>query len=252
MRQVAITKSLKILQASAFYKGLEKISLWCLPYVCALCGCESDNQRDLCSSCEASLPTLVNRCAVCALPLIEEKEAIFCLDCQDCPPIYDRICGLFSYESPLPSLISALKFHHQLAYARLLGELMAERAVDDWCKNQARPQVLIPVPLYEKRLRQRGYNQALELARPIGRRLGLDIDHQSCQRIRATKAQSSLVSHQRKQNLRSAFALSRPVAYQHVAIIDDVVTTGSTVRALSEALKAQGVEYIEVWCVCRT
>ena len=227
------------------------LAQWCLPYTCALCGCDSDKQRDLCSICEAVLDRLSNRCAVCALPLIEEDEPIVCRSCRESTPSFDRICGLFPYQPPLPSLITALKFNSQLAYARLLGELLAESAATHWCKNLPLPQVLIPVPLHDSRLRQRGYNQALELARPLARQLQLPIDAKACKRIKLTRPQSSLAATARKRNLRSAFTVNKNLPYQHVAIIDDVVTTGSTVIALSEALKANGVERVEIWCVCR-
>ena len=229
----------------------KQLANWCLPYTCVFCGCDANQERELCTYCEAALTPLSHRCAICAGPLTAENEPIVCLSCTESPPPFDRICGLYLYQPPLAVLVRGLKFNSQLAYARLLGELMAERACSHWCKHVPLPQALIPVPLHETRLRQRGFNQALELARPLARKLKLPIDDGCCRRVKATLPQTKLVAHQRARNLQQAFAVVKAVPYEHVAIVDDVVTTGSTVKALSAVLKASGVERVEIWCVGR-
>jgi ComF family protein len=115
----------------------------------------------------------------------------------------------------------------------------------------SKPECIIPVPLHPKRLRQRGYNQALELARPIARGLKIKLETQLCQRIRNTLPQTELSLRSRQANLRNAFQITPTVPYQHIAIVDDVVTTGHTVYELARIFKRAGVAQIEIWAVAR-
>ena len=112
------------------------------------------------------------------------------------------------------------------------------------------PARLVPVPLHRNRLRRRGYNQAVELARPLGRALGLPVAPRLCRRQRPTPAQAELTGSDRRRNVRGAFAVAAPVP-RHVAIVDDVVTTGSTVGELARVLRRAGAERVEVWAVAR-
>jgi ComF family protein len=114
------------------------------------------------------------------------------------------------------------------------------------------PQLLIPVPLHPGRLRERGYNQALELARPLSRRLAIPLDYLSCRRTRPTQAQSELPMKERRKNVRGAFQVKGEIPARHVALIDDVVTTGSTVTELTRLLKRHGVRRVQVWTLART
>ncbi len=113
------------------------------------------------------------------------------------------------------------------------------------------PEVLIPVPLHPKRYRERGYNQAVEIARPICKRFALPMDGHTCRRIIRTNAQSKENAEERARNIAGAFSVSA-LPYQHVAVIDDVVTTGATVNELCYEIKKAGVERIDVWCLART
>ena len=115
-----------------------------------------------------------------------------------------------------------------------------------------KPQLIIPVPLHKKRLRERGYNQALELARPIEKRLQIPVDKYSCVRVKQTAAQSLLPFDERQSNVRQAFAIRKPLAVKYVAIFDDILTTGSTVKELSQVLRKAGVTKIDVWCCAKT
>jgi len=145
--------------------------------------------------------------------------------------------------------MALLKFHHRLNVARLLGELLAdalETHID------AAPEVLIPVPLHRSRLAQRGYNQALEIARIVARRLGIAIDIRHCTRIGRTAPQTGLDEQTRRRNVRGAFAARGPLPWRRIALVDDVVTTGSTVGELARVLRHAGAEHIEVWVTART
>ena len=205
----------------------------------------------LCGSCFQQLPWLHNVCHQCAQPLLDvTNPQALCGACLLQAPYYDNTVGLFYYQSPLDQLIGKIKFHQQLQFAQLLGELLADRVVEYYHKD-AKPDCIIPVPLHKQRLRERGYNQAVELARPAAKKLALPLLLHNCQRLLCTPPQSSLPARLRHRNVRNAF-IAKPMSVQHVAIIDDVVTTGSTVNELSRALKQQGIKRVDVWCCART
>jgi ComF family protein len=144
-------------------------------------------------------------------------------------------------------MVTDFKFRGKLAFSNLLGNLMAERFA---LQELPRPERLVPVPLHARRLRERGYNQAVELARPIACRLGISLDLDTCRCIRPTAAQSLVAAAERARNVRGAFAVEGPMC-AHVAIVDDVMTTGHTVEALAKALRTHGAERIEVWVCAR-
>ena len=232
---------------------------------CLLCGLAPEHDAipgDLCRHCYATLPRNLDCCACCALPLRSSTE----LDPQHKPPMQPAICGHclnqppafsqsyipFHYTPPLISLITELKFNHKLHHARTLGKLLVEFLREQRDKQAIpAPECIIPVPLHPQRLRQRGYNQALELARPIARELTIKIESRLCLRQRNTAPQSELNLKERKKNLHQAFALVDSINYQHVAIVDDVVTSAQTVQELALVLKKAGVAQIEVWAIAR-
>ena len=171
-----------------------------------------------------------------------------CGQCQQRQPAYDKLTSLFAYRGAARYMIHQLKYQQQMAHARLLGSLLARHLH----KQQHRlPDCIIPVPLHPRRLRQRGFNQSFEIARPISHQLNIPIQGNCCSRIRDTPSQSSLNARQRRSNLRKAFACSGLAGATHVAIVDDVVTTGATVEALAKLLRQHGAQQIEVWTVAR-
>jgi ComF family protein len=154
----------------------------------------------------------------------------------------------FRYEEPIRHLIHALKFRDRVAPARLLGHLFA----DEWSpENGEKPQCLIAVPLHPGRYRMRGYNQSLEIARVVSRRLDIPLRLHGCERILSTLPQSELSATGRRRNVRGAFRVAEPVNGKHVAILDDIVTTGATVSELAKTLRKAGVERVDVWAVAR-
>jgi len=220
-----------------------------LPQVCQLCGdITGGSNVGLCRACHDALPSMPLGCMRCANPLSSSNKSdkLLCGHCLKQPPAYDDTIALFPYQQPIDSLVQALKFRHQLNHGLLLAKLMARHLAD----KQASADCIIPVPLHSTRLRQRGFNQALELARPISKKLNIPIDSHSCRRRHDTQSQSSLPLDQRKQNVRYAFVV-KPCRYEHVAIVDDVMTSGHTVNALATALKHQGVKKVSVWTCCR-
>jgi ComF family protein len=222
------------------------------PPTCILCGAAGDDGLDLCRGCRADLPVLGVACARCALPLPDAllagagAHALLCGGCRRKPPPFQRAHAAFRYEQPLPTLVGAFKFRGRLNTLRLLGLLLAEALAD-----ADRPDAIVPVPLHPRRLRQRGYDQALELARVVGRRLDLTV-LDAAERTRATPPQAALEAKARKTNLRGAFRVTAELGSAHVAVLDDVVTTASTVGELARVLRAAGAGRVDVWCVART
>lgn len=218
------------------------------PVACVLCGKPGEDERELCAQCLADLPYNTHACQRCGLPLPLAANGAVCGQCQQALPPYDRTFSLFQYAYPLDHLVQRLKFNAKLPLARLMGELMADHL------QQGRyilPELLIPVPLHASRLRQRGFNQALELARPIAKRFDLPLDYQSCTRVRATATQSLLSAKQKRSNVKGAFSVVKPINVRHVAIIDDVMTTGHTLEELAKTLRTAGVAEIDVWVLAR-
>ncbi len=220
------------------------------PPTCVLCGAPGVAGLDLCGGCAADLPGNRSCCARCALPFDGPiPEGTLCGPCQRRPPAFERCFAPLRYETPLPFLIGGLKFRGRLNIARLLGQYLAA-AIGDL--GTPLPEVLVPVPLHRARLAERGYNQALEIARILGRELGIPVDARCCSRVQATQPQAGLDERARRHNIRGAFAAADTLPWRHLALLDDVVTTGSTVSEASRVLLGAGAERVEVWAVART
>lgn len=218
-----------------------------LPPRCLLCGDAGADGRDLCTGCRDDMPANTACCARCALPL--PAAATHCGGCVRRPPPFDAAWAAFRYAHPLDLLETRFKFGGDLAAGRVLAELMIARIGQD---RPARPQALLCVPLHAGRLRRRGYNQALELARPLARALGLPLAPDLLVRRRATTAQTGLDGPARRRNLRGALALRPGHALPaHVAVLDDVMTTGATLGECARVLRAAGVERVDVWALAR-
>ncbi|HEU4669313.1 MAG TPA: ComF family protein [Dyella sp.] len=229
----------------ALRSRLAGLGRWLLPPRCLLCGAAGDDDLDLCRDCAAELPRNRSCCARCALPLAQ--PAPLCGRCQRQPPPWDAAWAPFRYGWPLDRLEARFKFGRDLAAGRSLAALWLREA-----RPLAPPALILPVPLHRARLRQRGHNQALELARPLARALGLPLRHDLLLRPRATSAQSELDAAARRRNVRGAFAVRRhAVAPGHVAIVDDVMTTGSTLAECTRALRRAGARRVEVWALAR-
>lgn len=231
----------------AYY--LKKLSLWLLPYVCVLCGKLSKRLQDICPQCLNELPKLPTACPRCAKPVTPGLLCPFCLKEN---PFYDNTYALFIYQSPITHLIMNLKFGQNLTFARILGELLAEQIKNQWYRNLPLPEAIIPIPLHPLRLKERGFNQAVEIARPVAKQLRLPVVLNKCQRVKYTSAQAMLPARDRVKNTQNAFQISPDFSYRHVAVIDDVITTGQTMNEFCRTLKLAGVEKIDVWCCARS
>ena len=214
---------------------------------CLLCLSPTHNRYLLCSDCEKDLPINEHHCLVCAIPL--STSTLVCGKCQKNRPYYTTSSIPYIYASPVKQLITQLKFHGNLTYTPLLAHGFVHALKH---RTNKLPECIIPVPLHKTRLRERGFNQALELSQVVGKYLSIPTDHSICQRNKPTPFQSGLSAKQRKSNLRNAFSITKAHQYKHVAIFDDVVTTGTTVNELALSLKKSGVEIVEVWALART
>ncbi|MDX1512177.1 MAG: ComF family protein [Gammaproteobacteria bacterium] len=227
---------------------LEIAQDWLLPRQCALCAGDAGNSA-LCRRCVARLPRITNACRGCGLPLPHGR---LCGGCVGRHRPFRSVRIPFRYEPPLSALILALKFDARLEVAApLAGLLLAELERS----SGALPALVVPVPLHPARVRRRGYNQALEIARPLAAALGIGLAPHLVYRQRNTTAQSGLPNPAaRRRNVRGAFAVSVDAAAappQSVALVDDVVTTGATVRELARVLTRAGVARIDLWFVAR-
>lgn len=228
--------------ARATVDGLARL-LW--PPRCLLCGDPGDALRDLCAACHADLPWNRCACARCAIPL--PAPAAACGACLRKPPPVATTVAAFAYGFPVDRLLPRLKFHAGLSAGRLLSQLMADAFAD-----APRPDALLPVPLHRARLRRRGYDQSLELARPLARALALPLRDDVLRRERPTAPQSRLDARSRRRNVERAFVVRAHVDLPaHVALFDDVMTTGATLHAAARALTRAGVQRIDAWVCAR-
>jgi len=204
-----------------------------------------DLSAHICNACCHDLPTFRQVCGQCGINITSSTYK--CGPCLTRPPEYDRVVAPFAYAEPIRQLIAHFKFQRQLA----IGNVFTEPLISKLNQSPIKVQAIVAVPLHSSRLRQRGFNQALELARPLAKAFKLPLLINEVERRMHTEEQSSLSGRQRRANLKNAFALIKPVNYESIAIVDDVMTTGSTVDELSKLLKKNGVKYIEIWCVAR-
>ncbi|MBI5007018.1 MAG: ComF family protein [Nitrosomonadales bacterium] len=211
---------------------------------CLLCGAES-HAGLCCEACAADLPHLLGlHCPVCALPT---PNGSVCGECLRQQPPFDHTVAAFSYDFPLDKLIQALKFREQLILVDFLADALAQRIT-------IQPNYIVALPLHPDRLRERGFNQSLLLARRISDRLHIPLLADICSRVRNTPPQSTLPWKERDKNMRQAFTCkdSAEVRGKHIAIVDDVMTTGASTGELARALKQAGAREISVWVVART
>lgn len=215
-----------------------------LPQRCPLCAARG--HRGFCADCRGLLPWILIGCEICG---VELPEAGVCGNCQTRRPYYDYAVIPFKYRAPVSEQIQTLKYHNQLRHAASLAAVICARA---WKEPRQMPEALIPIPLHRKRLRQRGFNQALEIARSVGAELGIRVCHSLLVRNKNTASQTNLGEAERRRNVKGAFEAAGALGYAHVALVDDVVTSGNTVNTAARALKRAGVKTVGVWAAARS
>ena len=223
-----------------------------LPSCCALCG-DSACKDVLCDACITQfIHRQSSRCPVCAATLASPAANQICGTCITEPPAFDATIVACDYAPPVDHLVQDLKFHATLALAPLFARLLARAAQQHSVDNA----LMTIVPLSASRLAQRGFNQAMEIARPLARALAIPLEPQLCLRVRDTTAQAGLPLAQRQINMRAAFTLSlqgrTAVLHKHVIVVDDVMTTGHTLHELAACLKRHGAARVTNLVFART
>ncbi len=232
------------------YKLVSSLERLFLPPTCLVCEAPGEEELDLCSRCLDRLPSNDLACIRCALPLPEKSpQGFLCGRCSRQEPPFQRIIAPWRYEGELAELVHQLKFHRKLAVGRSLGILLARRVKR---RSEPFPQVVLPVPLHPEQLRERGFNHAAELAYAVSRELQLPWSTRLLRKQRPTRSQHQLDRKARLANLKNAFHFLNAHRYRHVAVVDDVVTTGATATEVARTLREAGVERVEIWAVART
>ena len=211
-----------------------------LPQTCLLCGDAGDDDVALCRACRADLPTLeAPRCPVCALPSAQGQR---CGSCLKEPPHFDATQASYRYAFPLAALLQHYKYGQRLIVAALFNEVLQDGEPAD---------ALIAVPSTPEHLRVRGFNPALELARPLARKLGIPLLLDACTRPHDAPAQASLPWKERRENIRNAFECHVDLSGRRIIVIDDVMTTGATLNELARVLKRHGAIHVENRVIAR-
>lgn len=220
--------------------------------LCLLCDQRGPYLRPICPPCEAELPWLQAHCRICALPL--PMAGLVCGECQKRVPYFDRVHTPWRYAFPVDALITRFKHHGKWPLGRLLGVLLSHHLQNAFTEGLPRPDLLLPVPLGKQRLRQRGFNQAGMLADWLQQHLQLPVNANLLRRERETDAQQELDAAARQRNLRKAFVVTdlSQIKGRHLALVDDVLTTGATANSLARLLKKAGARRVDVYCLART
>ncbi|MCP4388010.1 MAG: ComF family protein [Gammaproteobacteria bacterium] len=226
-------------------KIIEFVNYLFAPGLCLACGCELDNAESLCDCCGKQLRRVPNPCLHCGQP--NPVSGRICPACMLNPPRWQRLIAPLQYHGLTRDYLQQLKYSEALHLAKTL----CRQCFEPFRHSAPKPELLLPVPLHRERLLDRGYNQADEIALLWSREFGIPVERNALTRIRATASQSGLSADQRAKNLRAAFDYRPTGDFRHVAIVDDIVTTGSTVDEITKLLHRAGIEYVEVWALTR-
>ncbi len=222
-----------------------------IPVRCLLCTEKTNSSVALCAVCAEDLPIIIHPCRQCGIDIPVENNGL-CGQClKKTTKPWEELIIPFDYAPPINYFIVQLKFHANLAAADVLAHLLSDKIKAYYQHNPPWPEVIIPTPLHWRRLCKRGFNQAVEIAKPLAKEFNIPLDMRHHKRKRATKMQSDLSAKDRSLNVKSAFIVSNPFPWQHVAIVDDVVTTGSTIQEFAHTLKAAQVKRIDIWACAR-
>jgi ComF family protein len=214
-----------------------------LPQACLLCGSRVRGNL-ICPACIADLPIADTACPQCAVPT---HHGEICGHCLKHAPAFERTLAAFIYAFPLDALVKKCKYGQAVELTGLFAEHMAQRI------GAAAPiDLLVPMPLHPARLAERGFNQAVEIARRLSPRLGIPWQADTCHRIRNTPPQAGLELKARQRNLRGAFVCNARLSGKRIALIDDVMTSGSSLNELARAVRQAGAAEVHAWVLART
>ena len=217
------------------------------PFRCVLCEAPLWRRYDLCRRCEATLPWCGGQaCQQCGAQIMTGDR---CGQCLKQPPGFTQTIAVLWYQDTTIPLVTQCKYHYRLAHARVMGQLLAQRLANHY-QHQPLPDAIVPLPLHWRRQRQRGFNQSVLLAKMVARHLSVPL----ClllKRSRHTQPQVGLKGAAREHNVQGAFSVKWPLLHQHVLLIDDVMTTGASVRAATACLLQSGMERVDIGVFAR-
>ncbi|TQV75149.1 ComF family protein [Aliikangiella marina] len=227
---------------------------------CLLCGslvnvrnATNNSQAPLiCPDCHKRLPIVESACDICAMPMTNPRinsSRFRCGECLTSSPPFEKTVSAFHYESPISDFITELKFHHQTQSLNLMSDYLSQKITLAY-KSDLLPHAILPIPLHHSRLKQRGFNQAQLIAAKLSKQLQIPLHRQGLDRQKATQPQVGLDAAERAKNLKGAFRV-RAIDASHVALVDDVMTTGKTVTELTRCLLKAGIARVDVWTVAR-
>jgi ComF family protein len=211
---------------------------------CVLCGTSA--RRDLCPDCDAEFPRIDSSCRHCGIPFAHEG---LCGDCLIAPPIFSRCIAALRYEPPISHLIGSFKYQGNFNYGRILSQVLIDRLKSEEIQSIS---ALIPVPLHWRRRWQRGFNQSEIIADELSRTLLLPMQTHWLRKTHRGTPQQQLNADARQRNLLGAFSCGRDVTGMHLAVVDDVVTTGATANAIARTLRDHGAASVQIWTLART
>jgi ComF family protein len=215
------------------------------PRLCIGCGHSLEPLQQFCPACASLLDCIEHACQLCGLE--NPTKQPICAACLHDPPRWQKIVAPLIYHNFSRDLLIQLKFNESL----YLANNLVSHLIEHFQQRDSSPQVLIPVPLHQNRLIDRGYNQAFEIANMLSRQLKIPINTQVLRRIRHTESQLGLSANQRKKNILKAFEYKSDIKYSHVAVVDDIVTSGSTANEITKTLHRTGVSNVEIWGLAR-
>ncbi|NOT14965.1 MAG: ComF family protein [Methylotenera sp.] len=213
--------------------------------ICTLCASHEGDALGICAPCLDDLPWhIAPQCPQCGLP----SNGSLCGHCIKTPPNFDATQAVFTYDYPLDKLLQHYKYNEELYLANTFATLLCQKAYASHHKIDR----IIPMPMHATRIKERGFNQALEIARLVSKQLQIPLDYTSCQRTRYTPPQASLPLKERIKNIKGVFECKQSLQGLRVAIIDDVMTTGASLNELAKTLKQNGAAHVECWVMART
>ena len=213
---------------------------------CLLCTALHSNFFGLCDGCINDLPWHnAPQCPQCGLL----SNGLTCGNCLHAIPHFDATHALFTYDYPINGLLQHYKYREMIHLAHTFSGLLHQRKLSTFIQNI---DVIIPMPMHHQRLKERGFNQALELARLLSRKMGITLDYKNCQRIKLTPPQANLALKERTRNIRGVFECKKNFQGQRIALVDDVMTTGASLNELAKTLKNSGAAHVECWVIART
>ena len=219
---------------------------------CQFCHKQADIELSLCQTCINDLPKNNHACLRCAIPLTNAEDGLICGHCQNDPFKFNQSSSPYLYQDRLIPLIHQLKYQEKLYIARTLAQLFIKQLRK---KHIRIPQVLIPIPLHPNKLKNRGFNQAEEISYFIAKELQIPMENKILYREKETQSQQSLDAKHRHNNMNNAFKHIQDkklfAHYEHIALIDDVMTTGNTLQSAAKELKKAGISLIDTWTIAR-